>query len=163
MPDGVRLIVRGSDEPERELDVKWSFILDAQECRTIADGIIAATGLPVRLVTRTRLMDGSVQETPWTPPEPNTNLARGSVIAAIWAVPYIGGVIVGYVLPRHATILIIGLALWLGQMLAASACAHWLYHTKEKHPTLYSLTTVFTFGAAYGLAVVFVGYINRAR
>ncbi len=163
MPDGVRLIVRGSDEPERELEVKFSFILDAQDCRTIAEGIIAATGLPVRLVTRTRLMDGSIQETPWTPPEPNTNFTRGSVMAAIWAVPYIGGVIVGYVLPRPATIVIIGLVLWLGQMLAASACAHWLFHTREKYPTLYSLTTVFTFGAAYGLAVVFVGYIIRAR
>jgi hypothetical protein len=109
------------------------------------------------------LTDGSVREMPWTPPEPNTNLARGTLIAAIGAVPYIGGVAVGYFLPRPAVITIIGLVLWLGQMLASWACTHLLYYAKEKYPTLYSLTTVFTFAAAYGLAVVFVGYISRAR
>jgi hypothetical protein len=72
-------------------------------------------------------------------------------------------VAVGYFLPRPAVIVIIGLVLWLGQMLASWACTHLLYYAKEKYPTLYSLTTVFTFAAAYGLAVVFVGYISRAR
>lgn len=80
---------------------------------------------------------------------------------AIGAVPYVGGIIVGYLLPRPAIIVAVGMALWCGQMLAVVACAH-LYGTRTKHSILYSLTTVFTFGAAYGLAAAVVAFILRA-
>lgn len=162
LPNGYRIIVRGADEPEREVRVKFYKIPDAQDCRNIAEAITAATGLPVRLVTRRRLMDGTVQETPWMPVAPRTNRSRGFALATIAAVPYVGGIIVGYLLPRPAIIAGVGLALWCGQMLAVLACGR-LYGTRTKFPTLYSLTTVFTFGAAYGLAVVVVGFVLRAR
>ena len=55
--DGYRVIVRGDDEPEREIRVKFFTIPDAQDCRKMAEAMTAATGLPVRLVTR-RLIDG---------------------------------------------------------------------------------------------------------
>ena len=160
--DGYRVIVREDDALEREVRVKFFTIPDAQDCRKMAEAMTAATGLPVRLVTRRRSMDGTVQETPWIPVAPRTNRSRGFALAAIAAVPYVGGIIVGYLLPRPAIIAAAGLALWCGQMLAVLACGRW-YGTRTKFPTLYSLTTVFTFGAAYGIAVVVVGVVLRAR
>ncbi len=158
MPDGFKLIVRSTDEPEREVKVTFPFILDAQECRNIAEGTAAATGLPVRLVTR-RLTGGSVQESPWIPIAPKANIARGLATVAVGAIPFIGGITAGYLLPRPAVIMAVGLALWLVQLLAISACARWLHYTPAKHSILYSLTTLFPFGAAYGLAVVLVAFV----
>lgn len=108
------------------------------------------------------MADGIVQETPWIPLAPKANIARGFAAGAIGAVPYIGGITVGYVLPRPAIIVAVGLALWVGQMLAVSALAH-SHRTRTKYPTLYSLTTLFTFGAGYGFAVVVVAFMFRAR
>ena len=56
----------------------------------------------------------------------------------------------------------VGLALWLVQLLASSACARWIYHTPPNHSILYSLTTLFTFSAAYGFAVVLVAFMIRS-
>jgi hypothetical protein len=84
------------------------------------------------------------------------------VIATIGALPYVGGIVVGYFLPSPAIIMAFGMALWFAQMLTAYACAHWLYQTPAKHSILYSLTTLFTFGTAYGLAVVLVALMIRA-
>ncbi len=161
MPDGFKLIVCGTDEPEREIKVTFPFILTRRIARNIAEGTTAATGLPVRLVIR-RLTGGTVQETPWIPIAPKANTARGLASATVGAVPFIGGITVGYLLPRPSIIVAVGLALWLVQLLAISACARWLYHTPAKHSILYSLTTLFTFGAAYGLAVVLVAFMIRA-
>ncbi len=72
---------------------------------------------------------------------------------------YIGGITIGYLLPRPAVIVAVALALWLGQMLAVSAFAH-RHRTRTKYPTLYSLTTLYTFGAAYGFAVVVVAFVR---
>ncbi|MGA7633604.1 MAG: hypothetical protein WCB11_22815 [Terriglobales bacterium] len=77
-------------------------------------------------------------------------------------VPFIGGIIVGYVLPRPAIIVTVGLALWIGQMLATYVLAH-TDRTQTKYPLLYSLTTIFTFGATYGFAVVVVAFVFRVR
>jgi hypothetical protein len=119
-------------------------------------GTTAATGLPVRLLIRQRSMDGTVQERPWVPIAPNASIAKGLAILIIAAVPYIGGVTTGLLMPGPAIVAAIGLALWLGQMIATSAY-------KRKRPTLSSLTTAFTFAAAYGLAFVIAGYILHPR
>ena len=155
LPNGYSLIVRAADEIEREVKVKF-LTLDAEDCRKIAEGTTAASGLPVRLVVRRRFIDGSVQETPWVPIAPKENTARGLAVITIGAVPCVGGIAIGLLLPRPAGVVAGGLALWFGQTLAISAYA-------RKYPTLYSLATVFTFAAAYGLAFVVAGYILRPR
>jgi hypothetical protein len=159
LPDGYRVIIRAADETEREVRARFLTLLDAQEYRKIVEGITGATALPVRLVIRRRLADGTVQETPLIPLAPKANIARGFAAVTIGAVPYIGGITIGYLLPRPAVIVAVGLALWLGQMLAVSAFAH-RHRTRNKYPTLYSLTTLFTFGATYGFAVVVVAFMR---
>jgi len=72
---------------------------------------------------------------------------------AIASVPYLGGFEVGYLLPSPSTIAAIGVALWLGQLLAVYGCARW-YGMRTKNTKLYAITTVFGFAAAYGLAAV---------
>jgi hypothetical protein len=154
LPNGYSLIVRTANEPDREIKVKL-FRLDADDFREIAEGTTITTGLPVRFVIRQRSMDGTVQETPWTPIAPKANIAKDFTILIIGAVPYLGGIAIGLLMPRPATIVAVGLALWCGQTLAMSVYA-------RKYPTLYSLTTLFTFAAAYGLAFVVAGYILRS-
>jgi hypothetical protein len=39
LPEGTRLIVCGAHEPERKINVRFSYILDAQDCQSIAAGI----------------------------------------------------------------------------------------------------------------------------
>jgi len=77
-------------------------------------------------------------------------------------VPFVEGITIGYVAPRPAIIAAVGFALWVGQLLAIRACAR-LYPTSTKYSTLYSLTTMFTFGTAYALSVVVVALVLRAR
>jgi hypothetical protein len=153
IPDGYRVIVRDASEQEREIRVRFLTTLNADICRKIAEGITSATGLPVRLVIRRRLADGTDQETPWAPTAAKEIVARGFAMIAIASVPYIGGFAVGYFLPGPATIAAIGVALWLGQTLAVYGCARW-YGAKTKNTKLYAITTVFTFAAAYGIAGV---------
>lgn len=162
LPDGYRVIVRGDDESEREMRVRFYAVPDVQDCRTIVESMTAVTGLPVRLVIRRRLMDGTVQETPWIPITRKANTSRSFVIVTTGATPFIGGIIIGYLQPRPAIIAVTGVALWCGQMLATFAYAR-SNLTRTKFPVLYALTTVFTFGAVYGLAIVIVAFVLRAR
>ena len=121
LPDGYRLIIRAADETEREVRARFLTLLDAKECRKIVEGITGATALPVRLVIRRRLADGTVQETPWMPLAPNAIISGAFSGVTLGAVPYIGGITIGYLLPRPAVIVAVGFALWLGRMLAVSA------------------------------------------
>jgi len=61
IPDGYRVIVRDANEQEREIRVGFLTTLDTDICRKIAEGMTTATGLPVRLVIRRRLADGTDQ------------------------------------------------------------------------------------------------------
>jgi hypothetical protein len=161
LPDGDSVIVRLADGTEREVKV-GHLTLDAQEHRGLSEGIKAATGLPVQFVIRRRLGDGSFQQTQWIPPARKTQAARGFAAIAIGTVPYIGGIAVGYLLPRTAVIVAVGFALWLGQMLAAYAFAH-RHRSITNYAALSALTTLFTFGAAYASAVVVVAFTLHAR
>jgi hypothetical protein len=76
-------------------------------------------------------------------------------------VPYIGGITIGYLSPHPAVIVAVGLALWFAQMLAIFAFRR-RRKTPSKYPIQYSLTTLFTFGAAYGFAIVVVVFMFRA-
>ena len=162
MPDGYRMVVRGAHEPEREVGVKFFKTPDSQDCQAIVGGMTAATGLPVRLVIRRRLTDGTVHEMPWTPITRKARTARGFAVTAMAVVPYIGGITIGYLQLRPALIVTAGLALWCGQVLAALAWARG-FRSQTRHSTLYLFSTIFTFGAAYGLAVVIGAFVLRAR
>lgn len=153
--EGDRIVVRGENEPDREIGF-FGFWLNARDCRTLSEAITAAVGLPVRLVIRRRRMDGAIQESPWLPLERKANSAKTLATLAIGATPFIGGGVVGYFLPGPSITVAVGLVLWLGPILAISVYT-------RKRPTLTALSTVFTFGAAYGLAVVVVGYILRGH
>jgi hypothetical protein len=178
IPDGYRMVVRGAHEPDREIDVKFFKTPDAQDCPTIIEGVTKATGLPVRLVIRRRLADGTVQEMPWIPITRKARTARDFAVTTVAAVPYVGGIIVGYLRPPLTTIVMAGLALWLGQLLAMFVCARWLRITvsastaspnnwqkydNTKQPKVYAFSTVLTFGAVYGLAVAVVADVLRAH
>jgi len=162
MPDGYRVIIRALEEPECEIRVLFFARPDEQDCKQLADGITATTGLPVRLVIRRRLANGAVEETPWIPDSGKATTARTVAFMCIAALPYVGGLIMGYLLPGPATIGIVGLALWLGQMLSI-----FIYAKGSGAPTKYTklsaLTTIFTFGAAYGLAAVVGAFMLHAR
>jgi len=163
LPDGYRVIIRATNETEQEIRAWFLSLLDAQGWQDVGRGITSATALPVRLVTRRRLVDGTVRETPWIPRRRGANVARVFVAATIGALPYIGGVITGYFSPRPAVIVVVGLVLWLGQLLAAAALERKHHTPWTSYLTLYLLTTIFTFGAAYSFAVVLVAFVFRSR
>jgi hypothetical protein len=160
LPDGYKVIIRADDKTEHEVVARFSTLLDAEQCRKISEGITGATSLPVRLVIRRRLVDGTVQETQWIPLAARASIARGAAAVTIAATPFVGGITVGYLSPRPAFIVGVGLVLWLGQMLAAYALTHGRSRG-TKYPLLYSLMTFFTFGAAYSFAVVAVAFIRH--
>src|SRR5579872_3608975 len=87
---------------------------------------------------------------------------RGVAALAIAVLPYIGGITGGYVSPRAAIIVTVGSALWLCQVLAYYSFARG-QRTKNKYPCLYPLTTLFTFGVAYGSAVAIVAFTLHGR
>lgn len=157
IPEGFSLVIRGNHEDEREVRVKFGRSLDQQYCQKLSEGITLATGLPVRLVTRRRSMDGTVQETEWIPTTGTALVLSASVGLA--AMPLFGGIIVGLLRLRPEIILAIGAALWLAKMLVLTAYAR-RYPTKTKTSILtLSLSSIFPFGATYGLAVVITPYI----
>jgi len=157
IPEGFSLVICGNHEPEREVRVKFGRSLDQQYCQKLTEGITSATGLPVRLVTRRRSMDGSVQETEWIPTTGTAFVLSASIGLA--ALPFIGGIVVGWLRLRPEIILAIGAALWLAKILVLITLARrYPSRTKPSILTL-SLSSVFPFGAAYGLAVVITPYV----
>jgi hypothetical protein len=161
LPDGYSLIIRLREGMERGLKVGY-LRLDTEELNTLSEGIRATIGLPVQFVVRRRLPGGSVQETQWVRPAARTHVMSGFVAIAITALPYIGGITVGYLLPHGAIIVAVGLSLWLCQILAAYVLAR-RQQPKSRYPMLYSFTTLFTFGAAYGIAVAIVAFTFHSR
>jgi hypothetical protein len=161
LANDLRLIVRASDGTERDIRATSVDYLSERQAQRLGEGITTATGLPVLLLNRNRQSDGTIRETPWNPPLRSSRIA-GSAALATGVVPLIGGSVVGAIWPTTALIISVGFGLWLSQMVALSLLARWR-GSRAKFPVLYSLTTVFTFSAAYGLAVVVVHYIFGER
>ena len=159
--DGNRLVVRATDGTERQIRATSLDRLSALGAQRLVNGISAATGLPVILLKRSRREDGTDQEAPWNPPPRRSRIVRGSALA-MGAVPFVGGSVVGVIWPTPAVIAAVGLGMWLSEMCALFLLSRWT-GSEAKFPTPYSLSTVFTFAAAYGLAVVVVGYIFMGR
>jgi hypothetical protein len=155
--DGYLVMIRAANKTEHEIKARFLTHLDANQCRDITDGITAATGLPVRLMVRRQSMTGGIEEMPWIPTARKTNFEL-VVALTLGAVPFVGGIFAGYFVTRPTIIVILGFALWLSQILASSAYGK---HKWTRRTILYSLTTLFTFGAAYSFAVVIVAFLFR--
>jgi len=162
--DGYRVIVHSPEEPEQATKIMILSALDARKRRKIADGIAAATGLPVRFVIRRRATGESVTESPWNPPDRAADRARVAQILAIGLTPFATGAVAGY-LDLQKTAFIIAALAWLVQSLAI-VCYSRIFlkrsgSSKSFRSTFASaLPTVFTFGAWYGLAYVIARLIG---
>jgi hypothetical protein len=163
VPDGTgfKVIIREADGTERRVKAGYLTLHSARDGQTIGAGIAAATGLPVRIIGRRRLGDGTVEETPWTVPTSKLRLTVAAAFA-IGATPYVGGITVGFLVSSPLFIVAFGLALWLSQTIATFALD--LGRNKRTINTfLYSLTNLFLFAAEFGASVVIVAFMFRAH
>jgi len=163
VPDGYgyRVIIRQEDGTERGVKAGYLTLHSARVGQTIAAGITAATGLPVRIIGRRRLGDGTVEVTPWMAPTAKSRLTVAAALA-IGATPFAGGISVGFLVSSPLFIVALGLALWLSQTIATFALG--LGRNKRTiNAFLYSLTNLFLFAAEYGASVVIVTFMFRAH
>lgn len=161
-PDGYRPLVRDTDDSKQEIAVQFWKILNADECRKITAGMAAATGLPVRLALRKRSATGTVEESPWLPPQRKENIQRSLMLLASAGLPFVGGIVAGYLRPRPAVTISIGLLLWLLWVLVVVAYTRW-HRASTRTSVLLSLASVFSFGAAYGVTFAAVAFVLRTN
>jgi hypothetical protein len=156
-PNGWRVVVRAANGAEGELGRSGLLYLSASNVNALAEAITSATGIPVRVIIRRKPLHGAVEETPWTPPNTKTNTLMGFGLASA-CLPFVGGIIMGWLSPRPAIVVVVGLALWLCMMLALLVLAR-TDPSRKKFPTLYSLTTLVTFSATYAVCFVVTAYL----
>jgi hypothetical protein len=158
LPSTWSVSVLSTGEPERSFKTTRLNLTTAEQGNVLVEGIGAATGLPVRLITRQQTGDGTVEEIPWAPPA-----SRGKSMGvglAIGVMPYIGGAVVGYVFPRASIVVAVGFALWLFDLLAISAFAR-RSQPRTKNLGVHLIARFFMFWTGYGLAFVTVAYVLR--
>ena len=125
------------------------------------EGITAATGLPVRLVQRKRLPEGTIEEIPWDLSAQKRDLFATATVILMF-LPFVGGIIAGNLTTNPAIMGLVGLILWLVQLLAIFAIGR--IHSDHKKPSpIYLLSTIFTFGASYAATVAIVIYVFRGQ
>jgi hypothetical protein len=156
-PNGWRIIVCTANGDEHVLGGNAGLYLRAADVKTLAKAITQTTGLPVRVLIRRTLLHGAVEEIPWTPPNTKANTLMGFGLASA-CLPFVGGITLGWLSPRPAIVVAVGLALWLCMMLALFVLAR-TDPSRKKFPTLYSLTTLVTFSATYAVCFVLTAYL----
>ena len=142
---GWRVVVRAANGDEQELGRKTGLHLRESDVRMLVGAITATVGLPVRVVTRRTTLHGSVDETPWTPPDARLKVLMPIAFSAA-GLPFVGGILMGWLSPRPEIAIVVGLALWLCVMLILFAVAR-LEH--KRFPAMRALTTLVTFSATY--------------
>jgi hypothetical protein len=157
-PYGFRLLVRSLEGHDRELKVSTGDRLSVHQSKILADGITAATGLPVRLIQRKFATDGSYQVITWTPSNRFAQLGALAILA-FSATPFVGGIVAGFLRVNPLIAVAVGVALWLIQTLAVYLYARLL---RQKFPIVYWLSTVFTFSASYAVSIVCAFYLFHA-
>jgi hypothetical protein len=159
--DGYRIVVRSKSGSEREIQPHILNLLDARECEQLAEGIEAVTGLPVGFFVRQRRAASPMIERPWVPADERP-IGRGAAFMVAGALPIAGGVATGICATSIAQGFGAGIALWIIQRATVSALAprgrKWATVL-----TLNSLTTAFTFGAAFAAAAVISAYFVHQR
>jgi hypothetical protein len=159
--NGYRIIVREADGTERELashSPHTQVDLKESEIDRMAETITRATGLPVRVVIRRKSPTGTAEETPWTPPSTKGKSLRAAALATVF-LPYVGGILMGLLSLNPTIVIAVGLALWLGMVLAI----HLAWRTDpspKRFPLLQTLTTLVTFSAAYAVCFVVTAYLR---
>jgi hypothetical protein len=106
-------------------------------------------------------MNGIVQETPWIPVARKAANVAYVAVLAIAALPFAGGIGVGYFQASAVIVVSVGVGFWLLQMVVALTFAYRRRQQIKSSMLLYSLSTVFTFAAMYGLAVVLGSLVRR--
>lgn len=162
LPNGYGVIVRSGGRREQEVYAGATLTLhSAAERQKISEAIAAVTKLPVRLVRRRRLVDGTFEETPWVPNSRNAN-SRTIGTLGTGALPFLGGIVAGHFMTNPVFLAAIGLALWFIWRFAFAALTP--DRPKRSFATmLYSITNLFMFGIAYVLAVVIDIFVFRAH
>ena len=115
----------------------------------------------MRRLVRKRQVDGSVSEDSWTPSSRRLT-ANTRIALAMGGVPLIGGAVSGLLWPTPAMIVLDGLGLWLCQICVLFLVARFS-GSRSKLQAPYLLSTIFSFAATYGFAVVVVGFLFRSR
>jgi hypothetical protein len=110
-------------------------------------------------VIRRQAANGTIEELPWNPSVAKTNsFVSLKIISA--CLPFVAGVTMGYLSPHAPIVIGIGLALWLGLMLALFAVSQRDPSGKE-FPVLYALTTLVSFSAIYAACFVVTAYLSH--
>jgi hypothetical protein len=160
--NGYRIIVREADGAERELasySPHTQVDLNASEIDSMVEAITSATGLPVRVVIRRKLPTGVVEETPWTPPSTKGKSLRTAALATVALLPYVGGILMGWLSLNPAIVIAVGLTLWLCMVLAIYLASR-TDSGPKRFPLLRILTTLVTFSAAYAVCFVVTAYLR---
>jgi hypothetical protein len=159
--NGYRIIVREADGSERELashSPHTQVDLKESEIDSMAEAITRATGLPVRVVIRRKSPTGAAEETPWTPPSTKGKSLRAAALATL-ALPYFGGILMGWLSLNPAIVIAVGLALWLCMVFAIYLASRTDSGPKN-FPLLKALTTLVTFSATYAVCFVVTAYLR---
>jgi hypothetical protein len=158
---GFRIMVRSKDGHTRELRVSTADRMNARQAKALSDGIMAATGLPVRMIKREFSDTGALREVSWNPVGRSVHLG-GLAKLSIVVTPFIGGIAIGIMHANGVTVVTVGICLWLLQTLAAylyaSISRQWL-----KFAAPYWVTTTVSFVASYAVMFFLTASLLRSR
>lgn len=158
LPNGYAVIVRFSDQHDREIYADASLTLHSEEeAQNISKTISAVTGLPVSLITRQKRADGSIEETQWTPRVGRSELRLLAALAS-GILPLVGGGVTGYLVKQPVWIAAIGLSLWFARVIVFAR--FFRYKAKRSSSTIaLSAAEFFLFEVWYAVAVIVVIYL----
>lgn len=159
-----RIIVRAADGNEQELggySPHTQIDLSASKVARLMEGITPATGLPARTVIRQRTGSGAFEETLWAPPVTTSSLFMGVGLAAA-GLPFIGGIVMGWIAPSIAIAVAAGIAFWLSQMLVLVFIAR-RAPSRKKFPILHVLSTTILYSATYCASFVVTAYFVHSK
>ncbi len=141
------LQIRTADGCEHDTGIALLTHLNARTASELLEGVSASTGLPARIITPYRTPNGEIEDRPW---RPLSTAAKWGVIGklVVVSIPFWASAIVGYLAPNLIVIAVVGVALWLTQILALMGYAR-LSAMRRRLPWPYWVSTPVTFGAAY--------------
>ena len=157
IPFGFRVCATMGNGQRRELKFESGARLSKQQAAVLVNGIVDATGLPVRLLQRETNDRGQPRESPWFP-DGRFAFLKAFAMIAFGLAPWIGGIVVGLIGAGAAVATVVGVCLWLCQIVSLRLCARFL-DGKSRFPMIRSLATVFTFAASYMIAYVLTRFL----